>query len=327
MKILITGHTGFIGGFLVRELINCGYEVVGIDINPPKSKENLCHSVVGDIVNPEDIMRAAEGVDAIIHLAAKHHDFGISREGFFRVNVQGTGNILDCAAQLGIDKFIFYSTPAVYGNTKTYTTENTVPHPSSDYGKSKLAAEKLTYDWVAKDARHQAIILRPTVVFGSRNYANMYSLIDSIHKKRFLFVGKGKNIKSVAYIENLVDATVFLLERLKPGVEIYNYSDYPQLTSAQIVETIAHCLDQGIPKFKVPLRPAILATSVFDVLAKITGYNFPITAYRIKKFNTPTFHKSDKIRTLGFQPKTDLSVGFKKMVEWYLEDKNRQERP
>ncbi len=327
MKILITGHAGFIGGFLARKLINCGYEVVGIDINPLESKENLCRSIVGDVVNPKDIMRAAQGVDVIIHLAAKHHDFGISREDFFRVNVKGTSNILDCAAQLGINKFIFYSTPAVYGNPKAYTTEDTVPHPISDYGESKLAAEKLIYGWIAKNPKRQAVILRPTVVFGPRNYANMYSLIDSIYKKRFLFVGKGKNIKSIAYVENLVDATVFLLEKLNPWVKIYNYSDYPQLTSAQIVETIAPCLGCGIPKFKVPLRPAILAASVFDILAKVTGYNFPITAYRIRKFNTATFHKSDKIRALGFQPKTDLSVGFKRMVEWYLEDKNYKERP
>jgi nucleoside-diphosphate-sugar epimerase len=321
MKILVIGNSGFIGTYLSKKLIDVGFEVVGMDIKPPAANESVSSFVLGDVLNTEDIMKAAKGTEVIINLAAKHHDFGVSYEEFFNVNVQGTKNILDCAAQLGIKKFIFYSTVAVYGNVETHSVENTSPNPISDYGASKLAAEKVIYDWASQDLSRQTIIVRPTVVFGPGNYANVYNLIDKIYKRRFILVGKGDNIKSVAYVENLVDATVFLLKSLKPGIEIYNYSDYPQLTSEQIVKTIVPYVRCNVPKFKLPLKPVLMAANVFDILGKITGYNFPITASRIKKFNAVTHHKSDKIREFGFQAKVSISEGLKRMVEWYLDNR------
>ncbi len=318
MKILVTGNAGFIGGFLNRKLIDQGYELVGLDINPYGPREELGHFIIGDILNYQDVLKAADGAEVIINLAAKHHDFGISRSEFFRVNEEGTANILRCASQLGIKKFIFYSTVAVYGEQNIPSTEETSPSPVNDYGASKLAAEKVVYNWVKEDSSRQAVILRPTVVFGPYNYANMFNLINNIYKKRFLFVGKGENLKSVGYVENLVEATIFLLENLKSGLEIYNYSDYPQMTSTRIAEIIAQYLSRNIPKVRIPLGVALSMGYIFDILAKVTGYNFPITAKRMKKFNTDTHHTSDKIRELGFKPKIDLTDGFKRMVEWYM---------
>ncbi len=322
MKILAIGNSGFIGTFLTKKLYEEGHEIAGLDKNMPSMKENLSYFARGSILNPEDIMKAAEGVDLIINLAAAHHDFGVSRDEFFEVNVKGTQNILDCAAKLSIKKFIFYSSVAVYGTNKDFSSEDTMLKPANDYGESKLAAEQAINSWANQDANRQVIIIRPTVVFGPNNYANMYNLINQIYKKKFIFVGKGLNIKSVAYVENLIDATIFLLERLKPGVEIYNYSDYPHSTSSQIVKMITQYLQCGLPKLRIPLRAAAALASIFDFLGKLTGYNFPITANRIKKFNTATLHNSDKIKQLGFKPNVDLQEGFKRMVEWYLRDKN-----
>jgi len=262
-------------------------------------------------------------VDAVINLAAKHHDFGVSEEEFYSVNVKGTANILSCLDKLGIKKFIFYSTVAVYGDVLDCSDENTVINPVSVYGRTKLEAEKLICEWTAQDATRQAVILRPTVVFGPGNFANMYNLINSIYRRRFLFAGRGNNIKSVAYVENLTEATYFLLERIQPGVNIYNYSDYPQMTIEEIVRLIAHNLSRDMPGFKLPLGFALAAAGIFDLLGKITKYNFPITAYRIKKFNTSTCHKSDKIRELGFRQPVDLPEGFARMTRWYLSNNSK----
>lgn len=328
MKILITGSSGFIGSYLSSRLLRNGYKVTGLDNRAPAKKDILSEFILGDILSLEDIERAARGVDAIVHLAAKHHDFGISKDEFFNVNVKGIDNILKCATVAGIKKFIFYSSVAVYGAVKTFGTENTLTAPASDYGNSKLAAEQVLREWVSQDPAREAVIIRPVVVFGPGNFANMYNLVDKIHRRKFIFAGEGKNIKSMAYVENLVEATAFLLERLKPGIEIYNYSDYPQMNTEEIVRRIAAYLSCEIPKFKLPLGPAIAAASIFDLMGKITGYNFPITANRIKKFNTPTVHRSDKIRKAGFSPPVELSEGLRKMVEWYLQSgRNTQQKP
>lgn len=164
MKVLIIGSAGFIGSFLTKRLTEKGYEVRGMDINPGAAKENLSDFILGDILKPKTILQAAQGTDAIIHLAAKHHDFGISREKFYDVNVGGMKNILDCATQLGIKKILFYSTVAVYGDVETFSMEDTPTNPASVYGETKLAAEKELNNWIFQDNSRQATIIRPTVV-------------------------------------------------------------------------------------------------------------------------------------------------------------------
>lgn len=322
MKILVTGSSGFIGTFLVKELMQKDHQVVGLDICVPKEKTLDYEFILGDILKMPDIMRAAKGADAIINLAAKHHDFGVSDEEFFAVNVDGTKNLLDCADRLGIKKFIFYSTAAVYGICRNSASEDTPLNPVNVYGMSKMGAEEAIHSWVKKGGARQAVIIRPVVVFGPNNYANMHKLIESIYKKRFFFVGKGDNIKSIAYVENLVDATLFLMDKSEDKEVIYNYSDYPQLTMEETVRTIADSLGRRIPKVKIPLKFAVFSVGIFDILGKLTGINFPITAYRIKKLNTATCFASDKIRALGYKQKVDPRDGIKRMVEWYMSNKS-----
>jgi nucleoside-diphosphate-sugar epimerase len=136
-------------------------------------------------------------------------------------------------------------------------------------------------------------------------------------------VGNGDNIKSVAYVENLVDATVFLIDKLKPGVQIFNYSDEPQMTIAQIVDLISEYVPHDVPKTKIPLWFAITFGGIFDVLGKITRHNYPITAARMKKFATATHHKADKIRNIGFEQNIETKIGFQRMMEWYIANQNK----
>ncbi|MEO0190037.1 MAG: NAD(P)-dependent oxidoreductase [candidate division WOR-3 bacterium] len=319
MRILIIGHTGFIGKFLTDQLAAWNHKIIGLDVKEPSVEQrNICESICGDILSPGDVTKSLQGVDIVISLAAKHHDFGITKEEYFRVNEGGTINLLNCMSKLNINNLIFYSSVAVYGTQDKPTTEDSFTTPDTDYGKSKLAAEKAILKWVEENNTRSAIIIRPTVIYGPENYGNVYNLIDKIYKKRFIFVGDGSNIKSVAYVENLVDATVFLIDHLKPGVQIFNYSDEPQMTTREIVNIITEFMPHGIPKIKIPLSIATTAGSIFDILGKVSGYNFPITAARMKKFNTATHHKSEKIRRLGFEQKISIKEGFKRMVEWYL---------
>jgi len=321
MKILVIGSTGFIGQFLIKKLVEKKHEVVGLDINPgPEELSKLCTCFAGNMLSPKDVLEAAQGVDLIITLAAKHHDFGVTRQEFFKVNETGTKILLDCASKLRIKKLIFYSTVAVYGIQKEPTTENTPPKPDNDYGESKLAAEKVIQKWCDEDNSRCGVIIRPTVIFGPNNYANVYNLIDKIYKKKFIFVGKGDNVKSVAYVENLVDATIFLIDKLRPGIQVFNYSDEPQMTIAQTVDVITTNLPYGVPKIRLPLFLAVTLGGIFDLLAKLTGRNLPITAVRMKKFATATHHRSDKIRKLGFKQKIEIGEGFRRMVDWYLKN-------
>jgi nucleoside-diphosphate-sugar epimerase len=318
MKILVVGNSGFIGSFLTSKLVDLDYSVTGLDLNQDSHTDKACKCITGSILNNNDIEKASEGADLIINLAAKHHDFGVSEEEFYQVNIGGTKNILDCANKKNIKKFVFISSVAVYDTKDMPVDESTRLKPSNPYGKSKLEAENLVRKWVEDDLERSAVIVRPAVVFGPGNYANMYNLIDSIYKGKFMFVGKGDNIKSVAYVENLVDAIVFYMDRMKSGLEVFNYSDEPHMKTKEIVKIISKYLKVKVPDFKFPLKPVLGVAGIIDILAKISGRNFLIQAFRIKKFAQDTFYRSPCIRDLGFQQRVSVEDGFKKMVNWYL---------
>ena len=317
MKTLIIGSEGFIGGFMIKMLVAQGHEIVGMDIRQAPDRDDSYTFISGDLMNADDLRKAMQGVDLVVNLAAKHHDFGISREDFFLINEEGTRRILAVMSEFEIKKFIFYSSVAVYGDVDECSHEDMPTNPSNDYGESKLAAEKVIQQWAKEDALREVIMIRPTVVFGPHNYANMYKLIHNIKRRTFLPVGKGENIKSVTYVENLVDMTGFVLGKMTSGVAIYNYSCYEHLKSMEIIAHICTALGRKPYKIYLPLGPILAVAWISDVLAKITGINFPITANRIKKLNTRTWHGSDKVRAMGFEQKIPISEGLKRMVTWY----------
>jgi GlcNAc-P-P-Und epimerase len=316
--ILITGDSGFIGSYLSVRLQSAGEKIAGLDLRPKEFFEIPYRQTIGNVLDRDAVCRALDGVDTIIHLAAEHKDFGIAREQYYRVNEEGTRMLLRCAGEKGIKRFVFYSSVAVYGAVQP-STEATTPSPNNDYGSSKLAGEAVVRNWIQEDPSRSAIIIRPTVVFGARNRANIFKLVRQVAEGKFVWVGNGENIKSVAYVENLVDATHFLLQKIAPGLDLFNYSDEPQLTTRRIVEIIAAESGVRVPKIKIPLEFALTVGKLFDIAGKLTGFDFPITAARMKKFNTATCHDSTKIRSLGFVAKHTIEEGFAQQIRWYRE--------
>jgi len=317
---LMTGNAGFIGKYLTSALINIGHEVRGLDIHPRKDIEKGFTQIEGNILDRDIVREAMVGVDSIIHLAAEHKDFGISKEEYFKVNVDGTKVLLEVASEKDIKKFIFYSSVAVYGSRQP-SSDDTIPQPNNYYGASKLKAEEAIREWAQADTNRRVVIIRPTVVYGPRNHANIFRLVKQVSDGRFIWVGNGSDIKSVAYVENVVDATAFLFQRMEAGLHIYNYADSPHLTTKEIVRIIAAKGGVKMPKLKIPWSIAIASASTIDMLGKLLRIDFPITSARIRKFNTPTCHKAEKIFALGFRPRFTIEEGLDKMVRWYVEQK------
>ena len=315
IKILITGASGFIGSHF--HLYLSQEQIINLDLVAPSFDAKSTY-VKGDIRKKEDIKAVLEqyDVDLIINLAAEHKDFGIERASYFKTNEEGMRNICEAASEAGVKNIVFYSSVAVYGSNKEPSTESMPPNPNLPYGESKLAGEKVLDNWVKEQPEHAALVIRPVVVYGERNVANMYRLIDQISRGRFFNIGKGKNVKSIAYVQNLVEATLFLIEKMKPGMAIYNYSDEPQLSSRSIATVISEALGKRKP-ITFPYWLIYAMGIPFDWAIKLTGKDLPISTNRIKKFNTETYHKADKVRREGFSPKWTNKEGLQRMVAWY----------
>jgi len=317
--ILLTGGSGFIGGHFHHAIPN--EQLINLDLEKP-SFEHKARFLQGDIRVKEDLRKALQGggVKTILSLAAKHHDFGIGHDEYFDTNEDGTRNVCEAATEFGIDQIVFFSSVAVYGIRPEISTENLPPKPDAPYGASKLAGEKVLEKWAAERPGRKVLIVRPTLVFGRNNMANMRNLIVQIDSGWYFHLGKADNVKSIAYVENIVNATLFLIERMKSGVAIYNYADEPQLTTRQIGETIAEALGRKI-RMTLPRTLGVMMGIPFDLLIKITGKNLPISTARIKKLGTPTHHSAQKLFSEGFKPKFTTVDGLKKMVDWYRSSK------
>jgi nucleoside-diphosphate-sugar epimerase len=319
MKILLTGGSGFIGSHFHKKIDNS--EIINYDLRPPNFEATSTY-IKGDIRIKSDLINCLQNhqLDCVVSLAAKHHDFGIGHDEYFDTNEEGTRALCEAASEFNIKKIVFYSSVAVYGIRDQVSSENMEPLPDSPYGASKLAGEKVLQNWAEEDATRTVVIIRPTLTFGQGNVGNMYNLIKQIDSGLYFHLGKADNIKSIAYVENLVKATLFLMDRMKPGVAVYNYADEPQLTTRAISETIASFLKSKI-HFTIPRGLGILAGFPFDILIKVTGKNFPISSARIKKLGTQTYHSAEKIFNYGFVPTYTTKEGLEKMVAWYKQNR------
>jgi nucleoside-diphosphate-sugar epimerase len=318
-KTLLTGGSGFIGSHFHNAFDN--ESLINLDLVKPDFNYKSIF-IQGDIRKESDVSKAVQnrGIERIISLAAKHHDFGIGHDEYFDTNEDGTRVICKVAEQNDINEIIFYSSVAVYGSLENASNEQIKPNPSSPYGASKLAGERVLLNWAKNDPRRKLIIMRPVVVFGENNYANMYSLIRQIDSGFYFHLGKADNIKSIAYVENLVQATIELSHRLENGVHIFNYADEPQLTTRQISTFISEKLGSKI-QITLPMGLALILALPFDWLIKLSGRNLPISTDRIKKLGTQTLHSGKKVTDLGFTPKYSTLDGLSKMVSWYLSKK------
>ncbi|MFX0199579.1 MAG: NAD-dependent epimerase/dehydratase family protein [Candidatus Hodarchaeota archaeon] len=323
MKILVCGSSGFIGKHLVKLLAEHGHKVMGLDLNRPCDESGLIDFHQGDIRIRSDVKRTIGGIDYVINLAAKHHDFGISKEEYYETNEAGSRCLLECLAESRVRKYIFLSSVAVYGNCRGEIDETTIPAPIGHYGASKLAAEKLARKWQEEVPSREVLIIRPPVVFGEGNTANMYSLIRQIDKGRFFYFGSNNVKKSVCYIKNLIDATSFCLEHLKPGVLTFNYVDKPDLAVKQVVDAISNALGRHAPSVSFPLWLGIAAALPYDFVSTITGKNFRVSSARVRKLASETIFAAKAIREYGFRPKFSTVEGLQNMVRWYLEQNTR----
>ncbi|MHC4128199.1 MAG: NAD-dependent epimerase/dehydratase family protein [Planctomycetota bacterium] len=328
MRFCLTGGSGFIGSHFCERLTAEGHHVTILDLIQPPAGTPHDRFVQGDIRDADACRAALASCDTLVHLAAAHHDFGIPDPTFFDVNEQGARVLCEVLDEVGIRPVCFYSTVAVYGSAPPPHDENTTPEPQSPYGASKLAAEGVFREWTEKGDGRRCVVIRPAVTFGPRNFANMYSLMRQIYGGGYVFMGPGRNIKSLTYIENLVDATLYMLAKKNlPAFDVFNYVEKPDLASRRIAEEIFRGLGREPTRRRIPLWVGLAAALPFDVIIRLTGRNLAISGERLKKlFKVETKFEAGKIRAAGFEPKVSLRDGIGRMAAWYVEQ-GRHETP
>ena len=311
---LIIGGSGFIGTRLCKRLqkSNTPFQIV----DKVKSKTFPDRTEICDIREKDKLLRVDTTADVIINLAAEHRDDVRPKSLYDEVNVMGSQHICDLADEKGINKIIFTSSVAVYGFAERGTNECGKINPFNDYGRTKYEAELIYKTWQEKDPEHRTlVIIRPTVVFGEQNRGNVYNLLKQIASGKFIMIGNGNNIKSMAYVEN-VAAFIQFSNSMEPGIHTYNYIDKPDFDMNSLVIRVKKALGkEGIVGPRIPYWFGMLIGYSFDLLAKISSKKLPISSIRIQKFCKDSVYNTD-IKNTEFKVPIDLQDAIESTIDY-----------
>ena len=313
MKALVTGATGFIGSHLCEELIRKGYEVACLSRNNSNIKwieSSGVKFLKGDCTILDSLNCVIDEFDYIFHLAGLTKS--ISKENFFKVNTKGTENLLKKISNNSrLKRFIYISSLAAVGpgNNGIPVNELSTPAPVSDYGRSKLEAEKAVLSYKGKIP---FTILRPPAIYGPRD-RDMLIMFKMI-KKGFFF-DLGKCYYSLLYVEDLIHGIILCAENENAKDKIYFLSDNKSYTGEHIAMEISSTLNVRANSIKIP------------------KFVMPFVAIISEKFNRQSIINRDRIKDfqhsywvcdsrkitneIGFTPKVGLKEGIKWTADWY----------
>lgn len=307
MNVAVTGATGFIGGHIVRRLVNDGHTVYAFGRRPPDTAVNLGGPEYRSWDITAERLRDIPAVGAVVHCAANVSDWGAYGD-LYRTNVEGTRVVLETFRNAS--RFVHISSASVYDpRTPKVMVRESAELPSTyfnAYGKTKMLAECL----LAR-ARRPVIILRPHAVYGPNDTTVLPRLLKARRFGRLVLVGDGRNHISLTHIDNLVDATVQAMTGpCDHGV--FNICDELAPTLDDAVRCLFVALRLGASVHYMPTRvawPMARSCEALYAAARISSPP-PITRYLISQVAVEYTLDTEQARLqLGYRPTVDYRSG------------------
>lgn len=261
-RVLVTGATGFVGRQLCAELIRREYQVKAAVRTPDALNAVEQTAVVGQIDGRTDWTQALDGVDAVIHLAARVH---VMKEAaadplaeFRKVNVQGTEHLARQAASAGVKRLVYVSSIKVNGEETTGRqgyTEQDEPMPQDPYGVSKWEAE-LALHRVASETGLEIVVVRPPLVYGPNVKGNFAQMLKALRYSVPLPLASVHNRRSLVYVGNLVDALICCAAHPEAAGQTYLLSDGEDVSTPCLLRQLGRAI--GHPARLLPCPPVLL---------------------------------------------------------------------
>lgn len=310
--MLVTGASGFVGSAMCVELLRRGWEVSAALRTSAHAPQGVEVAVVGDIDGATDWTAALEGVDVVIHLAARVHVMKDAAADplaeFLKVNLYGTSNLAQQAASAGVKRFVYVSSVKVNGEQTTVNrpfTESDEPGPQDPYGMSKWRAEQ-DLQRIAMETGLEVVVVRPPLVYGPGVKGNFISLLAAIDKGIPLPLASANNLRSLVYVGNLVDALIACATHPAATGQTYLVSDDDDVSTAMLVDLIAQSLGRSSRAFKLPHR---LLRAAATLLGRAEQMDRLFGSLRVN---------DEKLRSeLGWSPPYTLEQGLRATADWY----------
>jgi nucleoside-diphosphate-sugar epimerase len=309
MNVLVTGANGFVGRCLCRVLRESGMRVRGA-VRSAIETVDSDPVVVGDIGADTPWRSALDGIDAVVHLAARVHvmrDTALDPQAAFdAVNLHGTTHLAQQARAAGVKRFVFVSSAKVHGESTTARpyTEDQAPQPQDPYAISKWAAEQALPGIAGSDMK--LAILRPPLVYGPHVRGNFLALLKAVQRGWPLPLGAIDNRRSLLYVDNLADAILRCVTHPAAAGATFLISDRQDLSTPELVRALAASLEVRARLIDLPpgiLRAAATLIGRRAAVERLTG-SLQLDTSRIAA-------------SLGWSPPFSISAGLHATARWY----------
>jgi nucleoside-diphosphate-sugar epimerase len=325
LMILITGASGFLGGFLVEEFLKHRFRVRAM-VRPTSDLSHLKNTkaeiVLADITNTSEVKNALDDIDSVVHNAAILGSKAKKKEDFFAVNYEATKNLADLCIKKKIKRLTFISSIAAIGptlNKEEFLDENSQPHPHGYYGESKHLAEEYLLS-LSRGEKLEIVIVRPALIYGPRDKRCAVNYFRVAHLGFFPLLIPANNKASFIYVSDAAQAIFLAHTQSKPG-EIYMLA-HDVVTLKEFATKLL--ISKGGISLFIPVPRFLINTLalVAGFIYKTTG-RLPEVEKRIKNVGMGNWVvDNSKIKeTLGFKPQVELLEGLKKTWRFYSRDK------
>lgn len=312
MKHLVTGGSGFLGNRIVLELLKSGQEVRVLDIWRDPALSNDVEFFETDIRDQDGLRKAMKDVDVV------HHSVALvpltkSGKAFWEVNVDGSRNAAEIAAQCNVGNFVHMSSSAVYGVPPDGpVTDKTPTAPVEIYGRAKLAGELAVKDVAAKTGM-PLIVIRPRTILSEERLGIFQILFDWIREGRNIYViGDGNGLFQFIHASDLMSFYFQAIEQGKPGT--YNVGANRFGTLRETLEGLVQFAGTGS---KVKSLPASLTVGTLRALDFL--HISPLAPWHYLTYHKPFYFDVQPLLDLGWKPRYSNREMFEEAYSWFVE--------
>jgi dihydroflavonol-4-reductase len=322
--IFLTGATGFIGGHLLKALVNEGAKVRCL-VRRSSSRRNLkglpVEEVEADLRAPNLLREVMTGCDLVFHCAADYRLYARDKSELYDTNVEGTRNVLKIASETGVRRIVYTSSVGALGlhpdgRPADETTPVTLKDMVGHYKKSKFLAERVADEWVAKGL--PVVIVNPSTPVGEGDLkptATGKMIVDFLKRKIPGYVDTGLNLVDV---RDVAQGHLLAAQKGKVG-EKYILGNR-NMSLEEIFTTLAEISGLPAPKFEIPHWLPMGVAAVETTFCRLTGFEprVPLESVKLSRHKM-YFDGSKAVRELGM-PQTPVEEALRRAVDWFRDN-------
>ena len=323
MDVVVTGGTGFVGANLVRALLTDGHHVrvLARKDSDRRALEGCAVEVVeGDLLDRDSLRAAAAGARRLYHVAADYRLWARDPAELFRANVDGTRNVLEAAAEAGVERIVYTSTVGALGIPKDGTPgDERTPVSLADmvgpYKASKFLAERVAEEWAGRGA--PIVTVNPSAPVGPwdvKPTPTGQMIVDFLKGKMVASLDTGLN---VVHVGDVARGHILAGERGRPG-ERYVLG-HQNMSLLEILRLLSRLTGVPAPRFRIPYAVAWLAAAGMEGIARLGGGPPPVPLTAVRMARKHMYFSADKaVRELGL-PQTPVEEALRDAVAWFVD--------